>query len=127
MKPIRILVVEDDLMIGPLFAEMLEELGHIVCAIETNAAMAVASAARLKPDLMIVDIRLGDEDGEAAVHEILRAGFVPHVFVTGDIIHGDARDPGAIFIQKPFRASDIEAAIARALARRANPEDLALA
>ena len=31
MKPLRILVVEDDPMIGSVFAEMLEDLGHIVC------------------------------------------------------------------------------------------------
>lgn len=126
MKPLRILIVEDDLMIGPLFAEMLEELGHLVCAIETNTAMAVAAAARCHPDLMIVDIGLGDDDGAAAVREILRAGYVPHVFVTGDVMRDWALEPEAIFIRKPFRAPDIQAAIQRALALRALPEDTAI-
>jgi DNA-binding response OmpR family regulator len=44
MKALRILVVEDDVMIGGLLAETLEDLGHVVCGVETNAANAVAAA-----------------------------------------------------------------------------------
>ena len=77
MKALRILVVEDDAMIGGLLAETLEDLGHVVCAVETNAANAVAAAARHHPDLMIVDVGLGEASGIAAVKEILRSGFVP--------------------------------------------------
>ena len=93
MKPLRILVVEDDVMIGPLLAEMLEDLGHIVCAVEVNAVNAVAAAARCHPDLMIVDVGLGEASGVAAVKEILNGGFVPHVFVTGDILRNLALGP----------------------------------
>jgi len=126
MEPLRILIVEDDLMVGPLFAEMLEDLGHVVCAVETHAERAVAAAARCKPDVMIVDIGLADEDGISAVREILRHGFVPHVFVTGDVIRDAALDLETVFIQKPFRAPDIQAAIRHALAQRADPEDAEL-
>ena len=74
MKALRILVVEDDPLIGMLLAEVLEGLGHEVCAIEANEADAVAAAARCSPDLMIVDARLGDESGIAAVDQILCTG-----------------------------------------------------
>jgi hypothetical protein len=77
MKALRILVVEDDVMIGGLLAETLEDLGHVVCAVETNAANAVAAAARHHPDLMIVDVGLGEASGVAAVNEILRAALFP--------------------------------------------------
>jgi PleD family two-component response regulator len=63
MKPLRVLVVEDDLMNGPLLAEMLEDLGHIVCAVEVSAAAAVATALHYHPDLMIVDVGLGEASG----------------------------------------------------------------
>ena len=43
MKQLRILVVEDDLLIGPIFAEMLEELGHFVCAVAVDSARASRS------------------------------------------------------------------------------------
>jgi len=118
MKPLRILVVEDDVVIGGLLAETLEDLGHVVCAVETNAANAVAAAARHHPDLMIVDVGLGEGSGVAAVREILRDGFVPHVFATGDTLRDLSLGPEAVLIQKPFRGPDIVQAIERALATK---------
>jgi CheY-like chemotaxis protein len=55
MKALRVLVVEDDVLIGMLFADALAAMGYDVCAIEATEADAVAAAARYKPDLMIVD------------------------------------------------------------------------
>jgi CheY-like chemotaxis protein len=118
MKALRILIVEDDVMIGGLLAETLEDLGHVVCAVETNAANAVAAAARHHPDLMIVDVGLGETSGVAAVKEILRSGFVPHVFATGDALRDLSLGPNAVLIQKPFRGPDIVHAIERALAAK---------
>lgn len=118
MKALRILIVEDDVMIGGLLAETLEDLGHIVCAVETKAADAVTAAARYHPDAMIVDVRLGEVSGVAAVKEILRAGFVPHVFVTGDVLRDLSLGPNAVLIQKPFRGPDIVQAIQQALAAK---------
>jgi DNA-binding response OmpR family regulator len=123
MKPLRVLVVEDDRMIGPLLAELLEDLGHVVCAVEVDAAAAVAAARRCHPDLMIVDVGLGEASGIAAVKEILKEGFVPHVFVTGDILTGLSLGPDAVLIQKPYRGSDLVAAIARAIRGRAGREE----
>ncbi len=118
MKALRILVVEDDVMIGGLLAETLEDLGHVVCGVETNAANAVAAAARCRPDLMIVDVGLGEASGIAAVNEILRGGFVPHVFATGDALRDLSLGPDAVLIQKPFRGPDIVHAIERAIAAK---------
>jgi CheY-like chemotaxis protein len=118
VKALRILVVEDDAMIGELLAETLEDLGHTVCAVETRAASAVAAAVRCHPDLMIVDVGLGEASGIAAVKEILQAGFVPHVFVTGDALRHLPLGPSAVLIQKPFREPDIVRAIERALAAK---------
>jgi CheY-like chemotaxis protein len=118
MRALRILVVEDDVTIGGLLAETLEDLGHVVCAVETNAANAVTAAALHHPDLMIVDVGLGQASGVAAVKEILRSGFVPHVFATGDALRNLSLGPNAVLIQKPFRGPDIVHAIERALAAK---------
>jgi len=115
MKALRTLVVEDDAMIGELLAETLEGLGHTVCAVERNVADAVAAASHWRPDLMIVDVGLGEASGIAAVKQILRSEFVPHVFVTGDAVRGIPLGAEAVLIQKPFRVSDLERAIERAL------------
>src|SRR5271157_2970905 len=122
MKALRTLVVEDNAMIGALLAETLEGLGHTVCAVESNVANAVTAAALWRPDLMIVDIGLGEASGVAAVNEILRSGFVPHVFVTGDTVRGMPLGPETILIQKPFRVSDLERAIERALSAAPVPD-----
>jgi DNA-binding response OmpR family regulator len=57
----RVLVVENDALFGILVAEMLTEMGHEVCAIEATEADAVSAAARYKPDLMVVDVGLGEK------------------------------------------------------------------
>ena len=115
MTAIRIIVVEDDAVLGILFAELLESMGHIVCAIEATEAGAVAAAAYHKPGLMIVDVQLGIGNGLSAVATILLNGFVPHVFCSGDIAGVQAARPSAVAIQKPFRISELARAIDRAL------------
>lgn len=116
MKALRVLVVEDDPMIGVLLAETLVEMGHEVCGVEATEINAVAAAVRNKPDLMIVDAQLGAGSGICAVEEILRAGFVPHLFVSANALRVRALKPGAMVIQKPFRESDLIKGIERALA-----------
>ena len=115
MKALRILVVEDNALIGMLLAEMLQEMGHEVCAIEATEAEAVAAADRCRPDLMIVDARLGDGSGVSAVERIRRGGSVPHLFISGDIWKVTALRPDAVVVQKPFREADLARAIQRAL------------
>jgi DNA-binding NtrC family response regulator len=115
MKALRILVVEDDAVIAMLLADMFAGMGHDVCAIEATKDGAVAAAIQCGPDLMIVDARLGDESGVSAVEQILGKGFVPHVFISGDIAAVRALVPGAVAIQKPFDESDLVQAIQRAL------------
>lgn len=115
MDAIRIMVVEDETFLGALFGEVLEGMGFVVCAIETTEASAIAAAKRCKPDLLLVDVQLRDGNGVSTVNEILRSGFVPHVFYSGDISGLRDSRPGAIALQKPFRVSELARAIDRAL------------
>lgn len=111
MTKLRILVVEDDALIGMLLADMLEEMGYSVCEVVGTQNDAVASAARCKPDLMIVDAQLREGSGMAAVDDITRTGFVPHVFVSGDIAGVLAVKPSATVLAKPFSEAGLERAI----------------
>ncbi len=90
-------------------------MGYDVCAIVSTETDAIASAALHKPDVMIVDAHLGTGSGIVAVETILRDGFIPHVFATGDPPSILAHVPSAIVIQKPFRETDISLAIHQAL------------
>jgi CheY-like chemotaxis protein len=114
-KAPRVLVVEDDAMIGVLLGEMLEGMGYDVCGIEATEADAVTAAARCRPDLMIVDVQLGDGSGVIAIDTIHRTGPVPHVFVSGNMARLRALRPGSIAIQKPYRESELAMVIQRAL------------
>lgn len=116
MKALQILVVEDDSMIAMLLVETLAEMGHGVCGVEATENGAVMAALRCRPDLIIVDAQLKEGNGISAVDKILGTGFVPYLFVSGDIKKVLAQRPGAVAIEKPFREPELIRAIHRALA-----------
>jgi len=120
MKKIRILLVEDEPLISIYFAELLEEMGHEVCSIETTETSAVAAADRLKPDLLIVDVHLREGTGLHAVSTILKTGFVPHIYTTGDRTISGELTAGAIVLQKPFLDAALTQAISAAMATRSS-------
>ena len=115
MAALRVLVVEDEAVLGLLLAEVLIGMGYDVCAIERTEADAVSAAARCEPDLMIVDAWLGEGNGVSAVAQIQRAGAVPHLFVSGDTARVRALRPDAVVLQKPFRERDLARAIEQTL------------
>ena len=121
MKTCRVLIMEDDPLIGMLVAELLEEMGYDVCAIAATAADGVTAAAQYRPDLVIADVRLGDGIGISAIEEILRTGFVPHLFMTGNISRVKALRPDAVVLEKPFHTAELMLAIQRALDIAATP------
>jgi CheY-like chemotaxis protein len=124
MKTLRVLVIEDDALIAMLLANLLEGMGHDVCATATTEAEAVIAAARYRPDLMIVDAGLGRGSGVSAVEEILRAGPVAHVFLSGDAGRVQTRQPDAVVVRKPFRQTELARAIVMALAAVPPPRAL---
>jgi two-component system, response regulator PdtaR len=112
MKPLRILVVEDNAVIGMLLARMLTCMGHEVCAVETSEDDAVAAAIRLSPDMMIVDVVLGNGSGIAAVEQVRRTRPVPHIFMSGGPVR--PAGVGGVVLQKPFGEAELALAIAHA-------------
>jgi two-component system, response regulator PdtaR len=115
MKALQILVVEDDSLVAMLLVETLAEMGHDVCAVEATEAGAVRAALRCRPDLIIVDAQLRQGNGVSAIDEILRSGFVPHLFITGDTKKVLAQRSDAVALEKPFREPELAQAIERAI------------
>jgi two-component system, response regulator PdtaR len=107
MVALNVLIIEDDALIGMLLTEMLQEMGHVVCATAVTEEDAVADAARYKPSLMIVDEQLLEGSGMSAVERILRTGSVACVFMSG----ANVRRPGATVLLKPFVEADLVRAI----------------
>lgn len=111
---LRIVIVEDDALIGMDLADLLIAMGHDVRAIAATEAEAFDAAVRHDPDLMIVDGTLADGSGLSAMRQILARGFIPHLYVTGDpnkILQANA---DAIVVVKPFTMRGLANGIARA-------------
>jgi DNA-binding response OmpR family regulator len=109
----QILIVEDDQLLGMVLAEMLDDMDLSVCAIETTESGAVEAALRLRPDLVLVDARLGGGSGIAAMEAIERHGKVPHIFMSGDRLPAGLDD--APMLMKPFSLRELKAALRRVL------------
>lgn len=112
---LRILLAEDEPWIAIFLKELLEDMGHDVLPVETTEDGVVTAATRDKPDLMIVDNNLKTGSGTDAVKTILKTGFIPHIFTTGDTLADVWTHPGAVVLRKPFRDNDLTAAIERAM------------
>jgi CheY-like chemotaxis protein len=104
----RVLVVEDEMLIGMLLEDMLTDLGHEVAAIVPRLKDALVAVEKENYDLAVLDVHL---HGESAfpVAEALIAKGIPFVFATG---YGERGLPenyrGRPVLQKPFAKDDLE-------------------
>jgi CheY-like chemotaxis protein len=80
---LRILVVEDEILIALDMRAMLEASGHVVVGIADSADRAIATALRERPDLVLMDIALvGSRDGIDAAIELRARLDIPSLFIT---------------------------------------------
>ncbi len=80
----KILIVEDDEDVAAFIGDALADGGYDVCATCMRVADAVELTARLKPDLIVLDIALGGSRDGIALAELLQAPGSPRiVFCTG--------------------------------------------
>jgi CheY-like chemotaxis protein len=113
---LRILLVEDEAIIAMTAEDMLEELGCTVTATASSLDEALAAAENTAFDIALLDINL---NGAASlpVAARLRAAGRPFVFTTGYGAAGSGAEFADVpLVTKPYQLSDLEAAIARALA-----------
>ena len=115
MKPVRILIAEDDTLIAMFLEELLEAMGHEVCAAVCDQAEVIAAAAQHAPDLLIIDEGLREGSGMAAVADILKTRFMPHIYATGSAHRVLMHHPDAIVLLKPYTVQALSRAIERAL------------
>jgi len=82
-KILRVLVVEDDAIIGMDIEHRVKKLGYDVCGVADSAAEALDIASRTHPDIALMDIRLrGDVDGIEAARMLRDTLGVPVIFIT---------------------------------------------
>ncbi|WP_370881740.1 ANTAR domain-containing response regulator [Catenuloplanes nepalensis] len=117
----RVLIAEDEALIRLDLAEMLVEEGYDVVGEAGDGETAVRLAGELKPDLVILDIKMPIMDGLAAAERIAGDRIAPIIILTAfsqrDLVER-ARAAGAMaYLVKPFQKSDLVPAIEIALSR----------
>ena len=115
------LIAEDEALIRLDLAEMLREEGYQVVGEAGDGQEAVDLAESLRPDLVIMDVKMPRRDGIDAAAEIAAKRIAPVVVLTAfsqrDLIQ-DAREAGvAAYLVKPFRKAELIPAIEGVLAR----------
>lgn len=116
-----VVIAEDEVLIRMDLAEMLADEGYDVVGQAGDGATAVALAEELRPDLVILDVKMPVLDGIAAAERIAGQRIAPVVILTAfsqrDLVER-ARDAGAMaYLVKPFTQSDLVPAIEMAVSR----------
>lgn len=116
----RIVVAEDESLIRMDIVETLKDQGFDVVGEAGDGLRAIELAKELKPDLMVMDIKMPDMDGLSAAEQIAKLR-IPVVFLTAfnqQELVTRASEVGAMaFLVKPFSPEDLLPAIEVALSR----------
>ena len=114
----RVLIIEDEPIIGLDLTRLARELGHTVVGVAATRTEAVALARETTPGLVLADVRLADgSSGMDAAADILESFDIPVIFITAfpeHLLTGDRPEP-AFLITKPFREETVKALIGQAL------------
>lgn len=114
-------VAEDESLIRMDIVETLTEAGYEVIAAVGDGASAVEKVRELRPDIVVMDVKMPQMDGVSAAEAIGKEHLAPVVMLTAfsqqEIVER-ARDAGAMaFVVKPFTPNDLLPAIEIALSR----------
>jgi AmiR/NasT family two-component response regulator len=128
MSQVKILIADDESIIRLDLKTLLEEMGHIVIAEAADGQRALELARSLKPDVVIMDIKMPVMDGLDAAKVIAEEKIAPVVLLTAysqkDLIER-AKEAGVFaYLVKPFQESDLLPAIEIAISRYLEQQDL---
>ncbi|MBM0127512.1 ANTAR domain-containing response regulator [Pimelobacter simplex] len=127
-QPRTVVIAEDETLIRMDLAEMLAEEGYDVVGQAGDGQKAIELAEELRPDLVILDVKMPVLDGIAAAEAIAGQRIAPVVMLTAfsqrDLVER-AREAGAMsYLVKPFSQSDLVPAIEMAVSRFAEIRQL---
>ena len=121
----RILIVEDETIVQLDLQNQLRRLGHAVVGSAVSGEEAIAKVDELKPDLVLMDVKLeGKMDGIEAADQIRATHAVPIVYLTAYAGNLAPQQQMSLHpcVSKPFRTVELQTAILHALAK-SNPTD----
>ncbi len=116
MDPVKILIVEDEMIIAANLSLQLTGLGYDVVGIIPRAEEALVHLRQQQPDILLLDINLkGELDGIDMAREMLNHHHIPIIYLTANsdaanFERAKATNPYA-FISKPFKKVELQRAI----------------
>jgi AmiR/NasT family two-component response regulator len=123
-SPYRVVIAEDEALIRLDLKEMLEEPGegaYVVIGEASDGDTAVQLAADLKPDLVIMDIKMPVLDGISAAEQITARRLAPVVILTAfsqrDLVQRASSAGAMAYLVKPFTKAELIPAIEIAVSR----------
>jgi len=121
MDSLRILIADNESIIRMDLKELLEEAGHEVVGEAADGLRAVELTRKLKPDLVIMDIKMPEMDGIAAAKIISNEKLAPVLLLTAfsqkEIVE-KAKDSGVLaYLVKPVKETNLFPAMEIALSR----------
>lgn len=114
-RPLRLLVVEDELVSAEAIRLAVSDLGHVVCGTAATEAEAVDIAGRDRPDLALMDVRLAGGDGIEAARRLHVHYGIRSIFLSGYANHGIMARITETYplgiVHKPFSPSQLKTAL----------------
>ena len=127
-EQLRLVIADDESIIRLNLRETLVGLGYLVVGDAGDGLSAIHLARELRPDLVIMDIKMPKLDGIQAAKVLTEEKIAPVLLLTAysdrELVER-ARDAGVVnYIVKPFREAELLPAIEIALARFAEFQDI---
>ena len=120
-KNVRVLIAEDDYLVCEMIKVALKEGGYAVVGEAMNGLEAVEKTSSLRPDVVLMDIKMPDMDGLEATRRIYEYCPTPVVvltaYETADLVKEASAAGVGAYLVKPSNAREIERAITIAMAR----------
>jgi response regulator NasT len=117
----RVIIADDESLIRMDLREMLTNLGYLVVGEAADGRSAVNLARELRPDIMIMDVKMPDMDGIEAAKVLTEERIAPVLLLSAysqqELVQRARQAGVAGYLVKPFRESDLTPAIEVVLAR----------
>jgi DNA-binding NtrC family response regulator len=125
-KPHRLLVIDDESIVGKRLSQIFTKMGFVVAA-HVDPLQALAAAEQEPFDVVVTDLKMQGVDGIEVLRRIKKGNPATRVIIITGYAEMDTADTafreGVFdFIPKPFRLDEIKEAILRAVAETAEPK-----
>jgi response regulator NasT len=124
----RVVVAEDEALIRMDIVETLRDNGFIVVGEAGDGERAIELAIELRPDLVVMDVKMPKLDGISAAERLSRDNIAPVVLLTAfsqkELVNRASEAGAMAYVVKPFSPNDLLPAIEIALSRYAQIQAL---